>query len=217
MKDTTSKKRRERERHEVRERIIEAARGLFAEQGYDAVTMRGIARKIDYTAAAIYFHFPGKEALLTEICARDFRALAAELGRGADVADPVEKLLRCGEIYTHFACTHPGMYRFMFLTLFPEVDLAKAGIRKDDPAEDAYAYLKGCVKECIDAGRFRDEYADPDLAAQTLWAGMHGLVSLYIVKGHEEWIEWVGLEKAVRTMSEILLRGMLREGTPDNG
>src|ERR1700751_6037572 len=53
--------RRERERQELRSRILDAARELFAEQGYDAVTMRGIAERIEYSPTAIYFHFKDKE------------------------------------------------------------------------------------------------------------------------------------------------------------
>lgn len=212
-----SRERRERERREVRERIIAAGRELFAERGYDAVTMRAIAQKIGYTAAAIYFHFSGKEALLTEICVRDFRALAAELGREAGGADPVERLARCGEVYISFAVSHPGQYRFMFLTIFPEVDLSAAGLGRDDPAENAYAYLKGCVTDCMAAGRFKPEYGDPDLVAQTLWGGMHGLASLYIVKGGVEWIQWAGLEETARTMSELLLAGLLRTEEGSHG
>ncbi|HTR04723.1 MAG TPA: helix-turn-helix domain-containing protein, partial [Thermoanaerobaculia bacterium] len=47
--------RRERERHELRGRILDAARELFAEQGYEAVTMRNIADRIEYSPTALYF------------------------------------------------------------------------------------------------------------------------------------------------------------------
>ena len=68
--------RRERERQELRVRILDAARELFAEQGYDAVTMREIADRIEYSPTAIYFHFKDKEALLRELCDTDFATLA---------------------------------------------------------------------------------------------------------------------------------------------
>ncbi|HEY1434684.1 MAG TPA: helix-turn-helix domain-containing protein, partial [Thermoanaerobaculia bacterium] len=45
--------RRERERQELRDRILDAARELFVEQGYDAVTMRKIAERIEYSPTAI--------------------------------------------------------------------------------------------------------------------------------------------------------------------
>jgi AcrR family transcriptional regulator len=214
MMNPSGTNRRERERKNVREHIIAAARELFVARGYDAATMRDIARKIDYTAAAIYFHFPNKKALLTEICVRDFRSLAIKFASCDPNADPVEKLIHCGDLYIRFALEHPSQYRLMFMTLFPDVDLADGGIKKNDPAEDAYAYLRGCVTECQAAGRFRPGCDDPELVAQTLWAGMHGVVSLYIIKGHVDWIEWQGVEKASQTMRNLLLGGLLREKEP---
>ena len=52
-----SNERRERERLELRQLILDAARELFVEEGYDAVTMRRIAEKIEYTPTTIYLHF----------------------------------------------------------------------------------------------------------------------------------------------------------------
>jgi AcrR family transcriptional regulator len=211
MTKSPGNQRRQREREKVRELIIAAARELFVDQGYEAVTMRGIARKIDYTAAAIYFHFANKEALLTEICVRDFHSLAVQFASCAPDADPVEKLIHCGDRYIRFAIEHPSQYRLLFMTLVPEVDLAEGGIKKNDPAEDAYAYLKGCVEECMAAGRFRSEFDDPELVAQTLWAGMHGVASLYIIKEHVDWIDWRGIAMASQAMSDMLLQGLLKE------
>jgi AcrR family transcriptional regulator len=210
-------KRRERERQHVRELIIAAARELFVLRGYDAVTMRGIAGKIDYSAAAIYFHFASKEALLKEICTRDFRSLAVQFTSCDSDTDPVEKLIHCGDLYIRFAVEHPSQYRFMFMTYFPEANLTDGSIQKYDPAEDAYAYLKGCVTECMAAGKFRSDLDDPELVAQTLWAGMHGVASLYILKGHDDWIEWRGITKASQAMRDALLQGLLRERTPKSG
>ncbi len=211
MAKSSANKRRQKERENVRELIIAAARELFVARGYEAVTMRGIARKIDYTAAAIYFHFANKEALLTEICVRDFHALAVEFASCEPDTDPVEKLIHCGDKYIRFAIEHPSQYRLLFMTIFPEVDLAEGGIKKNDPAEDAYAYLKGCVEECMAAGRLRTEFDDPELVAQTLWAGMHGVASLYIIKQNVDWIEWRGIAMASQAMSDMLLRGLLIE------
>src|SRR5215468_8785389 len=84
--------RRERERQELRTRILDAARELFAEHGYDAVTMRGIAERIEYSPTAIYFHFKDKDALLRELCELDFAALAHEFRKIAKEKDPIERL-----------------------------------------------------------------------------------------------------------------------------
>ncbi len=70
--------RREREKQELRTRILDAARELFAELGYEAVTMRKIAERIEYSPTAIYFHFKDKDALMRELCEMDFSTLAQQ-------------------------------------------------------------------------------------------------------------------------------------------
>ena len=60
--------RRERDRQAVRSKILDAARDLFAAEGYDAVTMRRIAEAIEYSPTTIYLHFKDKDALIRELC-----------------------------------------------------------------------------------------------------------------------------------------------------
>ena len=73
------KERREREREETRAKITDAARELFAREGYDAVSMRRIAEAIEYSPTAIYVHFKDKEALFQDLCRQDFGKLAEGL------------------------------------------------------------------------------------------------------------------------------------------
>ena len=106
-----SVERRQRESAETRRRIVDAARDLFVEKGYEATSMRAIAQRIEYTPTAIYHHFDSKEALLTELCTQDFRTLAAAFQEVARVEDPVERLLRIGDAYVDFALEHPMHYQ----------------------------------------------------------------------------------------------------------
>ena len=91
-----SQERREKEREEVRAKILDAARELFVTHGYEAVTMRKIAAKIDYTATALYTHFADKESLLLALCDADFLALRHAFDRIAQIADPIERLRAWG-------------------------------------------------------------------------------------------------------------------------
>ncbi|HYU08992.1 MAG TPA: helix-turn-helix domain-containing protein, partial [Gemmatimonadales bacterium] len=84
---TRSRLRRDRERVETRERILDAAREMFVRDGYEATTMRAIADKLDYTATAIYHHFRSKEALMLELATTDFRALAAAFSQIGRIED----------------------------------------------------------------------------------------------------------------------------------
>lgn len=204
------KERRERERTETRNKILDAARELFAARGYEAVTMRSIAEKIDYTPTCIYFHFADKDALIREICRHDFLEFAQEFRQSAECDDAFERLRRLSANYLKFAVTHPNHYRLMFMTP-PAFGPEEMGLNRDDPAENAYAFLLACAKDAIASGRLRPEIDDPDLLAQLLWAGMHGVVSLYIAKGGSEWVNWAGLEKTARVMTDALMRGLLKQ------
>ncbi|MGH7699153.1 MAG: TetR/AcrR family transcriptional regulator [Gemmatimonadales bacterium] len=205
-----SRERRDRERAETRERILVAAREMFVRKGYEATTMRAIAERVEYTPTAIYHHFRNKEALLTELAATDFRALAQAFNRIGQVADPIERLRKIGEAYVEFAVTHPMQYQLMFMAQRPR---PRNGLPHDDPSESAYAFLRQTCAEAIKTGRLRPEFGDPDELAQICWSSTHGLVSLHIVKGHDKGIGWRDVGKTARRAVDTLIRGML--GNPE--
>ena len=208
------KERREREKLETREKILDAARELFVAEGYDGVSMRKIADKIEYTATTIYDYFDDKDELLLVICHEDFRRLAHSLIGLAQVADPVERLKKIGPAYIEFGQKHPNHYRTMFMTPHPpflqaEMELALAG--QGNPEEDAYEFLRASVEEAMKAGAFREGLNDANLVAQTLWAGVHGVISLQIAKCEDKWVPWRSLKKRVELMIDSQLHGLLKE------
>jgi AcrR family transcriptional regulator len=204
------KERREREREEIRTRILDAARELFANEGFEAVTMRRIADRIEYSPTAIYFHFRDKEALLKELCDNDFGALAHQFLDIATIPYTIERLRQTGYAYARFGIEHPNHYRLMFMTPHPPIDAADQELEKGNPEEDAYAFLKVIVGEAIRTGRFRQGLEDDDLIAQTIWAGMHGVVSLQIAKCNDDWIDWRPLEDRTRSMIDMIVDGLTR-------
>lgn len=203
-----SAERRQRESAETRQRIVDAARDLFVRKGYEATSMRAIAERIEYTPTAIYHHFANKEALLTELCAQDFSALATAFQRVARVEDPVERLIRTGEAYVDFALDHPMQYQLMFMTAHPLAE--KSVMVQGDPGEDAYAFLRAAVEQAIAQERFRPEYDDPDQVAKMLWATVHGLVSLSIAKHGDPWIEFPDLRGTASRACRAMMRGLAR-------
>jgi AcrR family transcriptional regulator len=198
---------------ETRERIIAAARDMFAHEGYDAVTMRAIAKRIGLTPTAIYHHFRNKSALLTELCEQDFERLARHFVASVGARDPVRRILAVGEAYLRFAEQYPSQYRFMFMTVIPASELSEeyVALRRGIPEKDAYAFLSKACEEAIASGVLRQEIQDADELAQILWSGVHGSISLHIVKGHEGWLPWRDLhDTAIRAM-RVMVRGILRD------
>lgn len=206
------KERKERDRAEVREKILVAARDMFMSDGFEAVTMRAIAERIEYSPPVIYSHFADKHTLIQELCYRDFRALAQAFGRIGRIDDPIERLRSIGFAYVDFALEHPEQYRFMFMTVKSVGDLnaIHAEIRRN-PEEDAYAFLRDTVAEGIAAGRFRPELTDAEELTQITWASAHAVVSLMLGKGNDPWIAWRDTREMARKLINASLVGLTRQ------
>ncbi|MHB0971334.1 MAG: TetR/AcrR family transcriptional regulator [Thermoanaerobaculia bacterium] len=207
----TTRERRERQRQEVRTKIVEAARELFAAEGYEAVTMRRVAEAIEYSPGTIYLHFSDKEALIKEVCETDFAVLAQRIAKIARIEDPVERLRRAGLAYFDFAIANPNHYRVMFMASRPPVAPESVSHDRHDPQQDAYAFLRMTVAECIATQRFRKEMRDVDLVVQLAWAALHGLASLRITPQYEGWVDWKPGRKSASAMIDALLHGFLEE------
>jgi AcrR family transcriptional regulator len=210
--------RRQRQKQSLRASILDAARELFVEHGYDAVTMRKIAEKIEYSPTAIYQYFTDKESLVQELCASDFLGLAESFGRLAAIGDPIERLRRMGEAYVQFARSNPNQYRFMFMVPHPHHTWHSQERQGDrgNPNRDAYTFLKWTCSQAIEQGRVRADLGDPDVAAQLVWGAMHGIIALQIAMADDEWVAWQPLEELCASMVETLIRGITLPGPPES-
>src|SRR5580704_325093 len=205
------KERREREKSETRDKILDAARGLFVTEGYEGVSMRRVAEKIEYSPTAIYVHFADKNELFRELCRQDFARLQ-EVMQSADMpADPIERLRQIGRRYVEFGLRFPHHYVFMFMRPHPEHEPDDEDREiMGNPEVDAYALLKWAVQQAIDARCFREDATDAELVSQTLWASVHGVISLNIAKCKDPWVEWRPLEDRAEMMLDVTLRGLAR-------
>lgn len=210
------KERREREKSETRDKILDAARELFVTEGFEGVSMRKVAEKIEYSPTAIYVHFADKQELFRELCHQDYARLAEVFQSSVMSTDPVERLKQIGAIYIDFGTRYPNHYKFMFMTPHPpqepdEIDREMMG----NPEMDAYAFLKWAVQQAIDAGCFAPEITDAEIVSQTLWAGVHGVISLEIAKGCDPWVDWRPLKDRAEMMLDMSLRGLTRPKTEE--
>ena len=206
------KERRLREKSETRDKILDAARELFLTEGYEGVSMRKVAEKIEYSPTAIYVYFADKNELFHELCREDFARLQ-EVMKSADMpTDPIERLRQIGRNYIEFGVRFPNHYIFIFMTPHPahEPDEQDREIM-GNPEVDAYALLKWAVQEAINSGRLRDELKDAEMISQTLWAAVHGVISLDIAKCKDPWVEWRPLQERAETMLDVTMRGILKD------
>jgi AcrR family transcriptional regulator len=179
---------------------------VFGREGSQGLTMRALADAIEYSPPVIYAHFRDKEAIINELCTRQLRSPAKVFGTFGAL-DPVERLRRIGYVYADFAIDHPSHFRFLFLT--PHViSTDDEELAKDDPQQNAYAFLKQTVKDGLAAGVFLAEYTDAEEIAHLAWGSAHGMVALRDINGEDSWIDW----RDARTSAHRLIDAMT--GTP---
>lgn len=203
--------RRERERAELKDKILGAARELFVEEGYEAVTMRKIAERIEYSPTALYLHFETKDDILRALCDADFQALAGHFAGIAALPDPIERLRAAGHAYVEFGLAYPNHYRLMFMTPHPHHEGEESAIAKGDPDQDSYAFLKSILADCVEQGLFRPELKDVELLAQVIWAAVHGVVSIEIAKSDDDWVDWRPFAERADFLLDALLNGLLAQ------
>lgn len=198
------------DREKLRASILNAARSLFVARGIEAVSMREIAKKINYSATTLYNHFADKEALLQAVCDEDFLALAAGMQNIMQMPNLIDRIQALGKGYAMFALQHPNHYRLMFMTPRAPCNLEITKIQQGNTEQDAYAQLKFVVQEAFEAGLFRQDLTHFELIAQTLWASTHGVCSLEIALGNETWVQWAEIDARFNLMQRAVLRGLLR-------
>jgi len=184
------KERRERQKEVLREEILDAARELFAKEGYESVSMRKVAEKIEYSPTTIYLYFKDKSDLLYSVCEETFEKLLhsfEEIAKHSN--DPVECLEEGLRNYIRFGLTHPNHYKVAFMNRAEDLSLEDISkfISPDSTGTKAYSFLRDIVAECVRQKKFKE--IDPELVAQSLWASCHGIVALLIIKCHFPWVD----------------------------
>lgn len=207
----SSIERREKQKAELRAKILEAARELIVSEGVDSFSMRKVAGKIGYTATALYFHFQDKETLLQELVDQDFIQFRNRMDPARVEPDPIRRINLMGRAFVDFFSRNPSHFRFLFMTpnlrAVPSEKVATQG----NPAEDNYCLLKETVQEGLKAGRFRPELTDPDEICQILIGTVHGCVTNHICREAHPWIEFRPVEQMSRLAMQAVMRGMLRD------
>src|SRR6185295_17423267 len=113
------KERQERDREAVRRSILDAARELFVAEGFQNVSIRKIAERIEYSPAAIYGYFPSKDDIFFALAEEGFRLLcdrgAGARTRLADESPSLEDIrYRFSQLY-EFSREHPQYFALMFV------------------------------------------------------------------------------------------------------
>ena len=170
------KKLSERDRQEFRDALLDVALQLFAKNGYDAVSIRALAKAMGCSAMTPYRYFEHKAAIFDACRCRAFEDFAEsqELVAGRH-ADPLRRIRALGQAYASFANDNPAAFRLMF-ELDQRTD-SSPGLRKAE--RRAFRTLRHAVAEAVGRGRLR---GDPITLAHLYWTSLHGIVVLDLTR-----------------------------------
>jgi len=198
------RERKARQKRFLRQEILDAASELFVKEGFEHVSMRRIADKIEYSPTTIYLYFKDKAELLEQLCQDTFARLANHLARILEQpGDPLERLKRGLVAYIKFGLENPQHYRVFFMMPPPERFHKTKYLQQDSPGIQSFDFLRRCVFDCISAGKLQTD--DAELVSQTLWCGVHGVTSLLIT---HKLFPWVSKERLIHSTVSTLVSGV---------
>jgi AcrR family transcriptional regulator len=161
---------------DLRRALVDAA---LAAPDLEGLSLRQLAAEVGVTAAAVYRHFDGRDALLAELTRIGFDRLEQRFATAFDIGRPPvhafeagERLQRLGEAYLQFADDEPALWRLMF-------GMQAAGYRAAASPADrrhTYDYLPAALLGLHQTGVI----AHPPDARDVLfaWSAVHGLATL---------------------------------------
>ncbi|WP_329062270.1 TetR/AcrR family transcriptional regulator [Amycolatopsis sp. NBC_01480] len=162
--------RKERERSDRERLIVATARELAEQQGWDAVTTRRLAERIEYSQPVLYSHFRGKREIIGAVALDGAAEMAAAVRAATAAADgPRTRVTALARAYLGFAERNPAVYDAMFQL---DGGLTFANDDTPEPLKDAFAALLESLGEAAGDG------VHPGLFTEVFWASLHGLATL---------------------------------------
>ena len=179
----TNVARSDRQKTEVRELILTAARQIVVRNGFAALSIRKLAKEIGYAPGTIYLYFENRDALTREICLQGFAELSEHLDLVVETADPRERLTALLHAYANFALQNPETYRLSFMEdpKFAEEMMRAAPLESEHGAgRRAFTLIVRTLQDLKQSGGVHAE-EDEALLAEMFWTSVHGVVSLKLV------------------------------------
>jgi len=194
---------------DLRRRILDTARHLLVQEGYQNLSMRKIARKIDYSATSIYLYFDNKDALLHALIHEGMMKLCDRLQDTAQLHEdrPVQRLEALCGTFIEFGLDNPEYYEIMF-QLRPE-RMERYPAEKYRQARQNLEFFARALKQGVEKGVFHVE--DPRVSTSTIWASLHGTVSLLLAERVDVRID---REAFIRTAVQQTIRSCMPVGEP---
>ncbi len=180
----------------TREMIMDAARDLFIEKGYQQVSMRQIGKELGYSHGAIYYHFKNKAELFYALVEEHFKMLELELKQiMKKPLEPQEKLQNILLGFIQFGLTHQSHYEIMFLIKDEEV----RNFINQEPNNTYEMFANSVQSLCDHSITIRDIWS--------IFLSLHGFVTHYL----RHVVEYEDVEEMARAHVNFLLKSLLAD------
>lgn len=200
--------RRIREKEVRKRQILDAAREVFFEKGFEGATIDDIARRTELSKGAIYLYFPSKEEIYITLMEEGSEILYHMLEQSVQVNLPADTLLRrLGHAYYGFYQEYPQYFRMMFL-FYSSTELTgkistDLHCRCEERAKRSLALVAQIVQRGIDEKLFR--VCDPWEMAILTWSCLNGIILLGEKREHEQ----LNLNTSIERIHDLFLESML--------
>jgi AcrR family transcriptional regulator len=196
------KEKRHRYKEDFRREILNSARDLFIDVGYENFSMRRLAEKIDYSPTTIYHYLKNKDDLLLAICEEVAEQFMTRLRHIRSVqSNPLEALRQAMLYLVEFAFDNPNQYKVFFLTRPNVYGTQEEFMKRESMARNSYFEFRGIVQACVKAEKL--QRMDIDVLTQVLATAPHGLISMTLYQNSFPWADR-------KVLSTTLVDGLLR-------
>jgi AcrR family transcriptional regulator len=157
--------------------IISAAREIIRTDGVDALSMRYLAEKVDYSPSALYKYFNNKEEIIEALRQEGWNQMEAIFRSRIkpDDSSP-QRLIDAGLAYLELADRHPELYQLMFNSDVNPIPNMKSV--EEDPN---FSVIPGIIRKGVETGEFKLRAGMTVLEFGYLaWFAMHGVCMLKV-------------------------------------
>ncbi len=198
--------RREREKKELRKKILETAKDLLLKEGWQQLSIRNIASAIEYSPATIYLYFEGKDEIVYQLMEMGFSRMSEFFEPVLNETHPVERIRKSGTAFIDFALSNPEWFELLF-NMPEHVCNVDKYMEDSNPGFRVFEGLLQTCQEAIDKGYTHIE--DANVLATLSWSMVQGLVSL-IRSGHLDHLleveEQVLIDDTVETFMKTIFQ-----------
>ncbi|MGJ9457315.1 TetR/AcrR family transcriptional regulator [Oceanobacillus sp. CF4.6] len=136
---------------ETKQKILITAGKLFAEKGYDAISIREIAKKADCSHTTIYLYFKDKEALLHELSMPFLKDLKQNMLRTIemDSLTSEDKLKGICNEFIHFCLSNKSLYSLFINVKSTRIDEQEPELEINKLRLEIFAIMKQLLQQCL--------------------------------------------------------------------